>query len=306
MKQLTRVTSLTMLMLLYWVVAGAAVSVLPSDAATGVFSFTPIRVEFPSAPGAVTIELSPTVAGSTVTEGNTAQFVPSEAYAPKTRYTVTVKWDGGEHVSSFTSANEIAILYEEDFSNMRVGRFPEGWQIRPNEDATPNYQVVEFPQSASGYALRAFDGGITWGAGGEGHALILGPGLKPLQDPNSKIVIESTIWIDKDAVWRSYLFPAGILWPPYKDTGARSATTPIDHPDLQRHVVHHVYDPANTTIETYFDYAPSVSGNPAYRDGTLRDYPIAGRIHFNIGIYTQGKRSSEVFWEKIRVIELGD
>ncbi|HHT25890.1 MAG TPA: hypothetical protein GXZ82_01400 [Firmicutes bacterium] len=206
-----------------------------------------------------------------------------------------------EEVTRFT-AKEIAVLYDEDFSDMPVGRFPVGWQIRPNEDATPNYKVVEFPQSASGRALHAFNGGITWG--NMGHALILAPGIAPLTSSDSKILIESTVWIDKGAIWRTYLFPAGVVWPPYKDIGAKSATTPIEHTDLQRHVVQHVYDPTNATIETYFDYIPVESGNKAYRDATLKSYPTAGKTDYNIGIYTQGLNTTEMYWERIRVVEI--
>lgn len=283
--------------------AAAEVSLFPPDGATGVFNFTPITVEFAEAPAHVTVTLTPTVAGTITVQGNKAVFQPTEAFLPQTEYTVTVTWDGGSTQARFTSVNEIKVLFEDDFSDSPVGQFPAKWKIRPEEDATPNYRVVEFPQSASGYALHAFDGGINWG--GQGHALILAKGIEPLSDPNSKILIESVVWIDKGAIWRTYLFPAEVVWPPYKDIGAASATRPIDHTDLRRHVVHHVYDPVNQTIETYFDYQKVAPGNPAYREATVRTYPIPGRVAYNIGIYTQGKNTTEMYWERIRVAEIG-
>lgn len=283
--------------------ANAAVTVFPADGATGVFNFTPITATFDAVPEGVTIELTPRIEGELVTDGNKVVFQPSEPFAPKTEYTVKVAWADGSVQSTFTSVNEIQVLFRDDFSDSRVGRFPDNWMIRPAEDATPNYKVVEFPQSASGYALHAFDGGITYGD--KGHALILAKGIEPLADSNSKIVIESVVWIDKDAIWRSYLFPAGVVWPPYKDISAKSATAPIEHTDLQRHVVHHVYDPMNESIETYFDYQKVESGNPSYRANTVRDYPIPGRTEYNIGIYTQGLVTSEMYWELVRVAEIG-
>lgn len=199
---------------------------------------------------------------------------------------------------------EISVLYDEDFTGMPIGCFPVGWQIRSNEDATPNYRVVEFAPSASGRALQSFDGGITWGNQKEGHALIIAPGIKPLEDPTSKILVEITLWIDKDAIWRSYLFPAGIVWPPYKDIGAKDATRPIDNSERQRYRVQHVYDPLNATIETYFEGVRVPSGNTSFRAATITSYPLEGKRDFNIGIYTQGKRSSDIYWERIRVVEI--
>lgn len=302
--KLSRVYGLALVLVLGIAVsAGAAVTLFPATGATNVFNFTPIEATFDAAPQSVALELSPPVAGELVIEGNRVVFQPSEAFAPKTEYTVNVAWDGGSVQSSFTSVNELQVLFRDDFSDSRVGRFPEHWMIRPVEDATPNYRVVEFPQSASGHALHAYDGGITWG--NRGHALILAKGIEPLQNGGSKIVIESVVWIDKDAIWRSYLFPAGVVWPPYKDISAQSATAPIEHTDLQRHVVHHVYDPVNQSLETYFDYQQVDSGNPAYRAATVNDYPIPGRVDYNIGIYTQGMTTSEMYWELVRVAEIG-
>lgn len=278
-------------------VKNRVISTFPVNGAEDVFNFTPIKVQFAAPPKDPKITLTPDVNGRIETDGRVVTFHPDEEFLPNTKYSLSIAWEDNVSTASFTSVNEVAVLFEEDFLAMTVGEFPAGWQIRSNEDATPNYQVIDFPQSDSGRALRAFDGGITWGDAG--HALILAPGILPLQDSTSKILVESTIWIDKDAIWRTYLFPAGSVWPPYKDIGAESATTPINHADLQRYTVQHVYDPSKSSLETFFDFVRVDSGNTKYRSD-----PPQGHLDYNIGIYTQGMNSSEVYWERIRVTEI--
>jgi hypothetical protein len=270
-------------------------SITPADGATGVFNYQPICVEFDAVPTDVTITLDPVVAGNITAEGSKVIFQPSEKYLPKTQYTVVVKWNGQSVEYRFTSVNELAEHYFEDFSTQMVGFFPFGWVTREGQFGIPNFQVVEFPQSASGKALRGFNGGVD-------HSEAYAPSFT-MVNSNSRLLLELTVWLDGGAVWATYLHDAAKDWPPYLDIrGDLSTKAPSS--ELQRYKIMHIYNPSKQKFEVFLDYAPVNNSFTATKE--FRGAPPVGKRDYQFAVYVRGSLTSDVYWESIRIAELGE
>jgi hypothetical protein len=291
---------LGVLVLLFWASGVCAVepairSITPADGATGVFNYQPICVEFDAVPADVAITLEPAVAGNMATEGSKVIFQPTAKYLPKTHYTVKVSWNGQSVEYGFTSVNELAEHYFEDFASQMVGFFPLGWVTREGQFGIPNFQVVEFPQSASGKALRGFNGGVD-------HSEAYAPSFTMI-DPNSRLLLELTVWLDNGAVWATYLHDAAKDWPPYLDIRG-DLSTKATGTQLQRYKIMHIYHPSQKKFEVFLDYAPVNNSFTATKE--FRGTPPSGKRDYQFALYVRGSITSDVFWESIRIAELGE
>lgn len=180
-------------------------------------------------------------------------------------------------------------VHTEDFSGYAVGEFPSANWTTMVAERKATWNVVEFPQSETGYALRGRNVGFN-----PNRAIML---VDVPQVGTGKIVVEVRIWLDGAGLPGIDLFNPQHRWPNYISIHPWNLGRFASGTELKAYDVVAIFDLGALSADVYVN-GELFKGDIPFREGQTP--PAEGIYHVGV-VFNNDNDATDLFYERIRV-----